>query len=171
MLPIDFYVAPQDHPHIDLLLGRQWIARHNLQLDWLARTFSMKVADSVISGKSAELECCLPIETKCVEDASSTWIVNDYNPTHGWLVKNSHLEKQAYGRGEQAIHDMWLPEKSYALLPPPQPTPPCPPRTKYVWVPKVRKQTETKPKESAKTHYSSVETTVDISSSAYDSPG
>ena len=74
----------------------------------------MKVADSVIFGKSAELEYRLPDEKKSIKDASSTWIVDDDNPSHGWIVKNSHLEKQAYGRGERDVHDIWLPKSSYS---------------------------------------------------------
>ena len=86
----------------------------------------MKVANTILSGQSAETGAMvLPETTK--QDVPSTWIVDDNNPTHGWLVENSYLKKRAYGRGERAVHNMWLPTKSYAPLPPTQPTPPSPP--------------------------------------------
>ena len=114
-LPIDFHIAPPELSDADLILGRKWIARHNLQLDWQDRTYSMKVSDSVLTRKSADVkEEVFPDMDE--QEASSTWIVDEDRPTHGWLVKNACLKEQAYGRGETFHHAIWLPKYSYTSM-------------------------------------------------------
>ena len=56
-IPIEFFVAPQDQSDVELLLGRQWISRQNLQLDWHARTFSLKVPIQLYLAKRQNAQC------------------------------------------------------------------------------------------------------------------
>ena len=79
------------------------------------------------------------------KDESSTWIVDEDHPTHGWLVKNACLKEQAYGRGEGLTHDIWLPKNSYAHMPQEPTRVDKPLRVVFKWVPKTKKLPEQTP--------------------------
>ena len=53
---MSFHVAQCGKTSIDSILGCQWIARNNIQINWTSREFSLTHQMMVIKGKSFKLE-------------------------------------------------------------------------------------------------------------------
>ena len=100
---MSFHVAQCGKTSTDLILGCQWIASNNRQINWTSREFSLTHQMTVITGKSLELEE-LPMtsspELAPIETSSYKWIMDEENPNNGWRVPTSILLNQGYGRGE-----------------------------------------------------------------------
>ena len=105
---IPFHVIPTNNSAWQVLLGRMWIQRTNFHMDWENRRYSLKVCDSILNGDSAkklDLPSTLVEETTPTEqphhsakDTNKIWIVDESNPTLGWLVNKLLLKSQGYGK-------------------------------------------------------------------------
>ena len=125
---IVFQIAHEGQATINVVLGRQWIAAHNFQINWTTRGYTLHVNSINLRGKSSKLENLtsqqgvLSSKSPALNVPSSlqssyVWVQDVDNPTHGWKASKSLLHSQGYGRGERQNSQCWLPRSSYSHLP------------------------------------------------------
>ena len=131
---IPFHVLPTNSPAWQVLLGRRWIQTTNFQMDWETRRYSLKVCDTILNGDSAEkldqpstlveenpspsilVEETNPTEENhqsAIDTNKKKWIVDEGSPSLGWLVDESLLKSQGYGKQWKAC---WLTKSSYQKI-------------------------------------------------------